>query len=132
MAERQGRRTADTLSRAVFTLERARPPLFRVMVRAVVCVFCAVAGAVGMTAWHAHRANLPPEPCIAPPVDQTRQQTELARARLALAEESAARAAVQTSADHAIAEVARLSDELRFLRGQSGGRLAAQSASPRH
>jgi hypothetical protein len=120
------------LSQAAFTLERTRPPLFRVMVRALVCVFCAVAGAVGITAWHAQRASQPPEQCVAPPVDETRQQTELARARLALAEESAARAAVQTSADNAAAEVARLSAELRFLRGQSGGRTAAQSAPPRH
>ena len=65
------------------------------------------------------------------PVDENLQHTELARTRLALAEESAARAAVQVSADHAAAEVARLSAELRFLRGQSGGRPAAQSATPR-
>ncbi|SDR24833.1 hypothetical protein SAMN05443245_3911 [Paraburkholderia fungorum] len=128
MAERRGRRIADSLSQGDFTLERTRPPLFRAMLRALVCVFCAVAGAVGITAWHAYRADLPPQPCVALPVDENQQQTELARARLALAEESAARAAVQTSADKAAAEVARLAAELRFLRGQSGG----QSASPRH
>lgn len=132
MAERRGRRCADSLSQGVFTLERTRAPLLRAMLRALACVFCAVAGAGGITAWHAHRANLPPQPCIAPPVDENQQQTELARARLALAEESAARAAVQSSADQAAAEVARLGAEVRFLRGQGGGRAAAQDSSPRH
>lgn len=132
MAERRGRRIADRLSQGAFTLERTRPPLLRAILRTLVCVFCAVAGAVGITAWHAYRASQPPQLCVAPPVDENQQQTELARARLALAGESAARAAVQTSADKAAAEVARLGAELRFLRGQGGGRAAAQDASPRH
>lgn len=50
--------------------------------------------------------------------DQRAEQIELARARLALAQESAARAAVQKTADSAAADVARLNEELQFLRGQ--------------
>lgn len=131
MAERRGRRIAGSLSRGAFTLEPARPLLFRVISRALAGIFCAVAGAAGITVWHMQRADAQPDRCVAAPVDENLQHTELARTRLALAEESAARAAVQVSADHAAAEVARLSAELRFLRGQSGGRPAAQSATPR-
>jgi hypothetical protein len=62
---------------------------------------------------------MPPARCAPASVDEGQQQTELARARLALAQESAARAAVQKSADSAAADVARLNVELQFLRGQS-------------
>ena len=46
-------------------------------------------------------------------------QAELERTRLALAQESTARAAVQKAADASAAEVGRLNTELLFLRGQS-------------
>jgi len=46
-------------------------------------------------------------------------QAELERTRLALAQESTARAAVQKTADASAAEVRRLNTELLFLRGQS-------------
>jgi hypothetical protein len=56
--------------------------------------------------------------CLPASDDQRTGQIELARARLALAQESAARAAVQKTADNAAADVARLNEELQFLRGQ--------------
>ncbi|WP_341272033.1 hypothetical protein [Paraburkholderia ginsengiterrae] len=65
------------------------------------------------------------------PVDESAQQKELIRARLALAQESAARAVVQKTADSAAADVARLNAEVQFLRGQSKGRSLAQDAAPR-
>ncbi len=78
-------------------------------------------------AWYAQRAGVSNGSCAPTPVDAGGKQTELARTRLALAEESAARAAVQRSADSAAADVARLSAELQFLRGQSKGRVPAAS-----
>jgi hypothetical protein len=78
-----------------------------------------VLGAAALAGWDAHRAGMPPGRCAPEPIDEGQQQTELARARLALAQESAARAAVQKSADSAAADVARLNVELQFLRGQS-------------
>ena len=44
---------------------------------------------------------------------------ELARTRLALQQEVAARAAVQEAADASATEARRLSEELRFLRSQA-------------
>jgi hypothetical protein len=48
-----------------------------------------------------------------------------------LAQESAARAAVQKTADSAAADVARLGNELQFLRGQSKTTPRAQAAATR-
>ena len=52
---------------------------------------------------------------------QPESRPKLTRARLALAQESAARAAVQKAADGAAAEVTRINAELQFLRGHSRG-----------
>jgi hypothetical protein len=120
-------RVADALSQRVYTLQPARPLALRVAVWAVACVLSAVMGAAALTAWHAQRAGMAQSQCTPEPVDEGKQQTELARARLALAQESAARAAVQKTADSAAAEVARLNAEMQFLRGQS----KTQPAAPR-
>ena len=130
MAERRTRRISDRLSQRVYTLEPARPRLSRAIVLALVCVLSAVAGAVAVMAWQARHTGAPFAECKAAPIDESQQATDLARARLALAEESAARAAVQTTADRNAAELARLTGELQFLRGQSRGAAAAQPASP--
>jgi hypothetical protein len=130
MAERHARRLSDRLSRRDYTLEPARPRLFRAMVLALVCMLGAVAGAVVVPAWQARHAGAARAQCTAAPIDENQQAKDLARARLALAEESAARAAVQTTADHNAAELARLTGELQFLRGQSRGALAARSVPP--
>ncbi|MFM0220552.1 hypothetical protein [Paraburkholderia dipogonis] len=131
MVDRRFPRDADSLTHRAYTLRPARSLVFRVTVWTVVCVLCACAGAATLTAWHARRAGTPQEQCTPAPVDETTKQAVLTRARLALAQESAARAAVQKAADSAAAEVARLNAELQFLRGQSKGRTAAPAAAPR-
>ncbi|EIF33454.1 hypothetical protein BCh11DRAFT_01221 [Burkholderia sp. Ch1-1] len=127
MADRRLRRNAGSLTHRTYMLRPARSLGFRVMVWAVACVLCACAGAAGLAFWHAKRADTPLAPCNAAPADRSTEQIELTRARLALAEESAARAVVQKTADGAAAEVARLNAELQFLRGQSKGRPSAQT-----
>ncbi len=98
---------------------------------AAACMLSAAAGAAGMLAWQVRRAGLPPDSCTAAPVSEDSARAELERGRLALAQESAARGAVQKTADSAAAEVARLSAELQFLRGQGKARPPAQTAAPR-
>lgn len=127
-SDRRVTRVADGLSQRAYTLQPARPLGFRVIVWAVACLLSAVAGAAALTVWHAQRAGMPASQCTVAPVDEGKQQTELARARLALAEESATRAAVQKTADSAAADVAQLNAELQFLRGQS----KTSPAAPRH
>jgi hypothetical protein len=131
MVNRRSPREVNSLSHRAYTLQPTRPLALRVTVWALVCVFCAAAGAAAVTAWHARRAGMSPEQCSPAPVDEGARQTELTRARLALAEESAARAAVQKTADRAASEVARLNAELQFLRGQSKTRAPAQTVAPR-
>jgi hypothetical protein len=131
MVDRRFPRDAASLTQRAYTLRPARSLAFRATVWAVVCVLCACAGAAVLTLEHARRAGMPQEQCAPAPVDETAKQTELTRTRLALAQESAARAAVQKAADGATAEVARLNAELQFLRGQSKGRTAAATAPRR-
>jgi hypothetical protein len=129
VAERRiGRRIArvtDALSGRAYTLRPARPLAVRVAMWGGVCVFSATLGAAALAGWNAQRAGVTASRCAPEPVDEDRQQTELARTRLALAQESAARAAVQKTADSAFADVARLNAELRFLRGQGAVQPAA-------
>lgn len=96
----------------------------------VVCVLSAATGVVATVAWHMQRGAALAEQCAVVPVSEGSKQAELARTRLALAQESAARGAVQKTADSAAAEVARLTTELQFLRGQSKTRPPAQPAQP--
>ena len=118
-ADRRVVRVANDLSRRDYRLQPARPLAWRIAVWAVVCLVSAVLGAAALTGWQVLRGGAAPGACAARFVDAGSQQTELARTRLALAEESAARAAVQKAADSAAAEVARLNAELQFLRSQS-------------
>ena len=119
MVERRFSRDAGSLAHRAYTLQPARPLVLRVTMWVLVCALGAAGGAAAVVAWHAQRAGTPAEQCNAAPVDVDSEQTELARARLALAQESAARAAVQKTADSAATDVARLNAELQFLRGQS-------------
>lgn len=128
MADRRNCRNAGRLSRRAYTLQPARPFGLRLTIWATVCLLSAAAGGAVVTAWYAQGTRQADEACTPTAVDDDSKQTDLARARLALAEESAARAAVQKSADSAAAEVARLGSELQFLRGQSKGR--APAATP--
>ncbi|MFL9960565.1 hypothetical protein PQR02_05395 [Paraburkholderia sediminicola] len=120
--DRRAGRVAQALSRRDYTLQPARRLAWRIILWSGACLLSAVLGAAALTGWHASRGGAAVTACAAESVDVGGQQTELARARLALAEESAARAAVQKAADSAAAEVARLSAELQFLRGQSTAR----------
>ncbi|NKJ47010.1 hypothetical protein CIC12_09705 [Burkholderia sp. SG-MS1] len=130
MAERwSGRRVdrvAGALSGRTYTLRPARSLASRVAMWVGACAFSAALGAAALAGWDARRAGMPPGRCAPEPVDEGQQQTELARARLALAQESAARAAVQKSADSAAADVARLNVELQFLRGQGKTQAASR------
>jgi hypothetical protein len=119
MVERRFPRDAGSLSHRAYTLQPARPLALRVIQWVVVCALGAAGGAVAVTAWHAQRSVTAADQCNAAPADEGSEPTELARTRLALAQESAARAAVQKTADGAAAEVARMNAELQFLRGQS-------------
>jgi hypothetical protein len=114
MAERRFSRDAGSLAHRAYTLQPARPLVLRVTRWVLVCAL----GAAVVVAWHAQRAGAPVDQCSAAPIDETADQAELARTRLALAQESAARAAVQKTADSAATDVARLNAELQFLRGQ--------------
>ncbi len=131
MADRHFSRDAGRLTHRLCTLQPARSLLFRVTLWASICVPCAAAGAAAHILWQAHRAGLPPQPCTSLSVDDNTTQTELSRARLALQQEQAARAAVQKAADGAAAEAARLDAELKFLRGQDKGPPSAAAEKTR-
>jgi hypothetical protein len=118
MVERRFSRDAGSLTHRAYTLQPARPLALRVILWALVCALGVAGGAAAALAWHAQRAGTPADQCSAAPAYEGSEQTELARTRLALAQESAARAAVQKTADGAAADVARLNAELQFLRGQ--------------
>ncbi|MEA3083667.1 MAG: hypothetical protein QOC89_1364 [Paraburkholderia sp.] len=119
MVERRFLRDAGSLSQCAYTLQPARPLMLRVIQWAVVCALGAAGGAAATMAWHAQRSGTAVDQCNAASSDEGGEQTELARTRLALAQESAARAAVQKTADGAAADAARLNAEVQFLRGQS-------------
>lgn len=132
MVDRHFSRDAGSLSRGAYTLRPARSLRFRVTVWAAACALCAGSGASAVKLWHARHAGAQQEQCIAAPMDEATKQSELTRARLALEQESAARTAVQNTADKATAEVARLNAELLFLRGQSKGRAAGPAGASNH
>ena len=111
-------RDACALTRRAYALAPVRRLRVRVAVWALVGSLSALGGAAAVLIGEAWRAGLPLAQCLPVPVDKSAEQAELARVRFALAEEAAARAAVQKTADSAAAEVARLNDELQFLRGQ--------------
>lgn len=123
---RRAARAADALSRRAYTLEPTKPLALRITLRVSACALSAVLGAASLAGWQAQRGGAA-SPCVPDPVAEKQRQAELERARLALAEESAARAAVQKTADRAAAEVARLSADLQFLRAQGGRRRPAAS-----
>ena len=80
---------------------------------AMACTACIALGAIVAIGYLQH----PRLPTAAEPLDDS-LRLELARTRLALEQEAAARAAVQQLADASAAEARRLGEELRFLRGQ--------------
>ncbi|HYS63993.1 MAG TPA: hypothetical protein VEN30_09310 [Paraburkholderia sp.] len=129
MDERRFSRDAAGLAQRAYTLQPARSLGFRVMSWVAACMSSAVVGAAALMAWQAPRAGVPVDSCHTAPVPPDVVQAELERTRLALAQETAARGAVQKTADGAAADVARLTAELQFLQGQSKTKPAAATAA---
>jgi hypothetical protein len=119
MVERRFSRDAGRLTHRAYTLQPARPLVLRMILWVLVCALSAAGGAAAVVVWYTQRTGTPVDQCNAAPAEGGSEQAELDRTRLALAQESAARAAVQKTADGAAADVARLNVELQFLRGQS-------------
>ncbi len=122
MDRRAVSREGIDLTRRSYTLRAERPLALKVAGWFAACALSAAVGGLAVSAViakHTPRDGAQATPCRPEPVDTAPIEQELARARLALAQESAARAAVQKSADDASAEAARLNAELQFLRGQS-------------
>jgi hypothetical protein len=102
-------RPATHLTTRVYVLRPKRSLVAQSALAALVAMFVVTlgAGVAAITLWHAHRGGVSVQ-CETAPVDEDAQQNELARTRLALAQETAARMAVQKTADNASAEAARL------------------------
>ncbi|CAH2781444.1 MAG: hypothetical protein CPDRYMAC_1667 [uncultured Paraburkholderia sp.] len=111
MADFHSPRDAIRLTTRAYALSPKRSLVSRIVLTALVVALGAGAGAAAITLWHAHRGSVPVQ-CAAFPVDEDSQRSELSRTRLVLAQEAAARAAVQKTADKASAEAARLRSEL--------------------
>ena len=80
------------------------------------CVACLATGAAGGV-WHAQHNTSSSEAAMEQPsTDEMRAM--LAQARLALAQEAAARATLQEAAEASAAKIDQLHTDLRFLRDQ--------------
>lgn len=110
-------RAAASLTQGVYALQPVRSRAARAAIWAGVCICSGVMGA-GAVYGYMQRADALTSRCAGAPVSANGAQTELERTRLALAQESTARAAVQKTADAASAEVSRLNAQLLFLRDQ--------------
>ena len=110
-------RDAGSLTQRAYTLQPVRSRTARVAIWAGVLA-CGVAVGAAATRWCDSRHASVPAGCARLPVSPDAAQAELERTRLALAQESTARANVQKTADASAAEVSRLNTELLFLRGQ--------------
>lgn len=111
-------RIADGLTQRTYALQPVRSRTVRIA-RWIAVLVCGVAmGAAGML-WYASQHAMLPAQCAGLKVSPDGVQAELERTRLALAQESTARAAVQKAADASAADASRLNSELLFLRGQS-------------
>jgi hypothetical protein len=131
MDERRFSRNAIGLTQRAYTLQPARSLGVRVMLWLAACAASAAIGATALMAWQAQRAGALADSCHAAPVPPDVVHAELERTRLALAQETAARGAVQKTADSAAAEVARLTGQLQFLQGRGKTKAASATASSR-
>ena len=120
MAEPRRAGAPSRLATRGYAPQPVRPVAVQAATRAAVCAVCLTLGAAAAT-WHAQHPAPPTSPCPMPPAEDL-VQVELARTRLALAQEGATRAALQKTTDETSAELVRLSTELRFLRGQGAKR----------
>ncbi|RFU45053.1 hypothetical protein [Paraburkholderia sp. DHOC27] len=110
-------RPAGGLAQGSYALQPVRSRVARV---AVWCAICAVSVGVGAAAMYGYQRHVQMrrDACVSTPLAADGTQAELERTRLALAQESTARAAVQKTADAATAEASRLNAQLLFLRDQ--------------
>ncbi|MDM0084287.1 hypothetical protein QTI17_27160 [Variovorax sp. J31P179] len=118
---RRGGARTDRLATGGYAPRPVRSLSARAAIGALACASCLAVGAAAAT-WQARQGAAAPPPCVAPPPSEDLVQAELARTRLALAQEESARLALQKTADEAAAEVTRLRTELSFLRGQGAKR----------
>jgi hypothetical protein len=118
MVDLRSARNAGSLTQRAYALQPVRSRAVRVAPWTGVCA-CSVAVGAAAMGWYATQRAALPDQCASAPVSADDVQAELERTRLALAQESTARAAVQKAADASAAEVGRLNTELLFLRGQS-------------
>jgi hypothetical protein len=117
MVDLRSARDAGSLTQRAYTLQPVRSRTARVAIWAGVLACGVAVGAVAMR-WCDSRHATFPAGCASLPVSRDAAQAELERTRLALAQESTARANVQKTADASAAEVSRLNTELLFLHGQ--------------
>jgi hypothetical protein len=116
MVDLRSARAGGKLTQRSYTLQPARSRAARVAIWGAVCACGVVVGAAAM-GWYSAQHGALPAQCASMPVAPDDLQAELERTRLALAQESTARAAVQKVADASAADVGRLNTELLFLRG---------------
>jgi hypothetical protein len=110
-------RAAGSLAQGAYALQPVRSLAVRLALWVGLCAGSAIAGAAAMYGY-VQRADALAGQCAGTAAPADGAQAELERTRLALAQESTARAAVQKTADAAAAEVSRLNSQLLFLRGQ--------------
>jgi hypothetical protein len=117
MVDLRSARDAGSLAQRAYTLQPVRSRAVRVAIWAGVLACGIAVGATAMR-WRDSQHAAVPAGCASVPVSPDAVQAELERTRLALAQESTARANVQKTADASAAEASRLNTELLFLRGQ--------------
>jgi hypothetical protein len=118
MVDLRSARAAGGLAQRTYALQPVQSRTVRIVLWTAVLVCGVAMGAAGM-AWYASQHAMLPAQCAGFKVSPDGMQAELERTRLALAQESTARATVQKAADASAAEASRLNRELLFLRGQS-------------
>lgn len=111
-------RSFDRLTQHAYELQPLRSRIASFGKWVFACAACLVLGAAAAIGYTQQQQRLSCAPCVVEPSDDS-VRLELTRARLALEQETAARAAVQETADASAAEARRLSEELRFLRSQA-------------
>jgi hypothetical protein len=124
MANRTADRMASSTARARavtrhdYALQPVRSRVARFLIWTTACVLFAASGAAAMAFVGGQRVLWRDVPCVAVTPKEASGDDTLDRARLALAQESASRAAVQKSADTLAAEVGQLKAQVLFLQGQ--------------
>ena len=109
-------RSFGQLTQPAYILQRRRSHIGNIGRWTVACAACLALGAAAAIGYT--RLQQPCAPCTAVQQDDS-VRLELARTRLALQQEWAARPPVQEPPEAPATEARRLSEELRFLRSQA-------------